>query len=132
MDFTRWLREYGRQDVRVMAVPAWDFVVDGHFHSRMAVMRAVENGFTLVRTAQEGLLSVATAYGRVVAETPSAGGRGALLVADVQAGPGETPYARHGDWFAWGVVIWAGVLIAASIVGTPWRQDKQAAPARVR
>lgn len=132
MDFTRWLREYGRQDVRVMAVPAWDFVVDGHFHSRMAVMRAVENGFTLVRTAQEGLLSVVTAYGRVVAETPSAGGRGALLVADVQAGPGETPYARHGDWFAWGVVIWAGVLIAASIVGTPWRQDKQAAPARVR
>jgi apolipoprotein N-acyltransferase len=125
MDFTGWLREYGRRDARVMAVPAWDFVVDGHFHSRMAVMRAVENGFTLVRTAQEGLLTVATAYGRVVAEMPSAGGRGALLVADVQAGPGETPYARHGDWFAWGVVIVTGVLMGGTIVRggsrTKWR-----------
>jgi apolipoprotein N-acyltransferase len=130
MDFTRWLREYGRQDVRVMAVPAWDFVVDGHFHSRMAVMRAVENGFTLVRTAQEGVLTVSTAYGRVVAETPSAAGRGALLVADVQAGPGETPYARHGDWFAWSVVVAAGLLIAGSILRPgPQRRNPQAAAA---
>jgi apolipoprotein N-acyltransferase len=79
----------------------------------------VENGFTLVRTAQEGLMTVATAYGRVVAEMPSAGGRGALLVADVQAGPGETSYARHGDWFAWAVVIVTGALIVGTIVRRP-------------
>lgn len=123
MDFTAWLRRYGRNDVRVLAVPAWDFVIDGRFHARMAIVRAVEQGFTLVRSAQAGLLTVSTAYGRVIAETPSAPGRGALLVADVPAGPGATLYTRRGDWFAWSVVGGAFMLLVA-LVGRGDRSRK--------
>jgi apolipoprotein N-acyltransferase len=114
MDFTGWLQQYGLIGVRALAVPAWDFVVDGRFHSRMALVRAVEHGFALVRSAQEGLLTVADAYGRIRAQRPSAGGAGAVLVADVPLGPGATIYTGIGDVFAWLVVAELIVLLVAA------------------
>jgi apolipoprotein N-acyltransferase len=116
MDFPSWLRAYGRADVRVMAVPAWDFVVDGRLHSRMAVVRAVENGFALVRTAMEGRLLVTDAYGRVIAEDRTDGKPEALLVTSAPPGPGTTFYARTGDWFGWLSVAALGALVAASLL----------------
>jgi apolipoprotein N-acyltransferase len=115
MDFPSWLRAYGRAGVRILAVPAWDFVVDGRLHSRMAVVRAVENGFALVRSATEGRLLVTDAYGRVIAEERTDGKPEALLVASVPAGPGTTFYARTGDWFGWLSVAGLAALLAASL-----------------
>jgi apolipoprotein N-acyltransferase len=114
MDFSGWAQQYGVIGVRALAVPAWDFVADGRFHSRMALVRAVEHGFALVRTAQEGLLTVADAYGRIVSQTPSAAGAGALLVADVPLGPGATIYTGIGDVFAWLIVAELIVLLVAA------------------
>jgi apolipoprotein N-acyltransferase len=114
LDFQPWSRAYARSGVRVLAVPAWDFVRDGRLHSRMAVMRAVENGLPLVRAARQGLLTVSDGYGRIVAEIPSSSRPEAMLVQDVSLGPGETFYTRHGDWFGWVCVITALTLLAAS------------------
>ena len=114
LDFPAWLRRYGRGGARILAVPAWDFVRDGRLHSRMAVVRGVENGFTIVRAAQQGLLTVSDACGRIVAETSSGNIPDALLVSDVGPGPGSTFYTRAGDWFAW-VILAAliGLLVAS-------------------
>jgi apolipoprotein N-acyltransferase len=116
MDFPSWSRAYGRAGVQILAVPAWDFVVDGRLHSRMAVVRAVENGFALVRSAMEGSLLVTDAYGRVLAEDRTDGKPEALLVASVPPGPGATFYARTGDWFGWLSVAALGAIVAASAV----------------
>src|SRR5436309_6910844 len=51
MDFPELSREYAADGANLMLVPAWDFNVDGWLHSRMALMRAVENGFGLARSA---------------------------------------------------------------------------------
>jgi apolipoprotein N-acyltransferase len=99
MDFQGWSREYGRRDVHLLAVPAWDFVVDGRLHFRMALARSIENGFAMVRAAEQGLLTVSDGYGRVIASQTS--GPEALLVAEVRPGPGATFYTRTGDWFGW-------------------------------
>ena len=72
MDFPSWSREYGRRGVRLLAVPALDFVRDGRMHSRMAVTRGVENGFAVARAAGQGVVTVSDAYGRVLAEQQSA------------------------------------------------------------
>ncbi len=114
MDFPRWSREYARRGVRIMAVPAWDFVVDRRLHARMAVVRAVENGFTLARVAQQGLLTFSDAYGRILAETSSGNGPDALLTRDLGPGPGGTFYTRFGDWFGWCVVAAAAALVTIS------------------
>ena len=116
LDFTEWSRRYAQQGARIVAVPAWDFVRDARLHSRMAVMRGVENGFALARAAQEGLLTLSDAYGRIVAETTSGQHPDALLVGDLAPGPGATLYTRWGDWFGWFafcaaaiLLMWAGV-----------------------
>ena len=101
MDFPAWSREYGARGVRILAVPAWDFVRDARFHSRMAVLRAVENGFAMARTAQQGFLTFCDGYGRILAERESWSAPDVLVVRDVALGPGHTFYSRFGDWFGW-------------------------------
>jgi apolipoprotein N-acyltransferase len=43
MDFPALSRQYGKDEVGLMIVPAWDFVKDDWLHDRMAVMRGVED-----------------------------------------------------------------------------------------
>lgn len=114
MDFPRWSREYGRRGVRILAVPAWDFVVDARLHSRMAVLRGVEEGFTIARSAQQGNMTFSDAYGRILAEKSSSQAPDALLVANIPGGPGATLYQRFGDWFGWACAIALPALILAS------------------
>lgn len=116
MDFQGWSREYGRSGVRLLAVPAWDFVVDGRFHFRMALVRSIENGFAMVRAAEQGLLTVTDGYGRAIASKTS--GPEALLVADVAPGPGATFYTRAGDWYGWlalGLAVSLGLRSASQV-----------------
>ncbi len=56
---------------------------DAELHRRMAVMRAVEGGFALVRSARNGYLSVHDAWGRLLAEQPSSSTEVALEIVDV-------------------------------------------------
>lgn len=84
-----------------LAQPAWDFVRDARLHARMALVRAVENGFAMARVAQLGLLGSYDAYGRVLKEAPSARTPDVLLVYDLPLGPTErTFYTRFGDVFS--------------------------------
>jgi len=114
LDFPAWSREYGNRGVRMLAVPALDFVKDGRMHSRMALVRGVENGFAVARAAGQGRVTLSDAYGRIVAEKESAvEGR---ATGDLPAGPGATFYTRHGDWFGWTIVSLLGVLLVATLV----------------
>lgn len=109
MDFPDLGRFYAGVDV--MLVPAWDFGVDAWLHSRMAVLRGVESGYSIVRGAREGVMTVSDAYGRVTAEAPS-GPLTAYPVTLHPRGPGPTLYARIGDIFGWAMLGFAGALIA--------------------
>ena len=109
LDFPDWFRAYGRRDVRFLAVPAWDFVDDARLHSRMAVVRGVEHGFTIARSAHLGVVTVSDSYGRILVEQGSAADP--LIVIAAPAGSGTTFYARFGDWFGWTTVLLAAVLV---------------------
>jgi len=89
MDFPRFLRTYARRHIGLLLVPAWDFFADGRLHSRMAIVRGVENGFTVARAASQGMLTLSDANGRVLAEASSAKGQG-HLVGDVPIGSGDS------------------------------------------
>ena len=58
MDFQQFILGYSKQSPAVLWVPAWDFVADGFLHARMAMMRSVEGGFSLVRNARQGRLTI--------------------------------------------------------------------------
>jgi apolipoprotein N-acyltransferase len=101
MDFPRLSREYSAKGVGLLLVPAWDFTVDAWLHGRMAVMRGVESGFTIARSAKQGLLTVSDDRGRILAQQDAATVHFASLLATAPVRHGDTLYARWGDWFAW-------------------------------
>ena len=54
MDFPELSRRYAAEGANLLLVPAWDFNVDRWLHARMAMLRAVENGFALARAGRNG------------------------------------------------------------------------------
>jgi apolipoprotein N-acyltransferase len=105
MDFPRTILADAKYGIRLMGVPAGDFGKDAWLHARMAIMRGVENGFAIVRAANEGLLTASDAEGRVIAENNSASSGMTVLIASLPPGPGSTLYTRIGDAFPWFVII---------------------------
>ncbi len=105
MDFTPLSRQYGKRDVGLMLVPAWDFNTDRWWHGHIAVMRGVEDGFSVVRAAKNGYLTASDDRGRVLAETRSDSAPFATLLAAVPVSHDRTLYLFLGDWFAWLSVI---------------------------
>jgi apolipoprotein N-acyltransferase len=101
MDFTRLSRRYGLVGVGLLLVPAWDFRVDRSWHGHIAVMRGVEDGFSVARSAKTGYLTVSDSRGRIIAEARSDSARFATLLADVPVEHHSTLYQLLGDWFAW-------------------------------
>lgn len=115
MDFPHLSREYGEDGAGLLLVPAWDFVIDGWLHNRMAVMRGVESGFTIARTAKQGLLTVSDDRGRLLAQASSSGLPFSSLLATAPVWHDMTLYDRWGDWFAW-LNIAALVALLASLI----------------
>jgi apolipoprotein N-acyltransferase len=101
MDFTPLARENGNAGVGLLLVPAWDFNIDRAWHGHIAIMRGVEDGFTVARAAKGGYLTVSDTRGRILAETRSDSAPFATLLAEVPASHTRTLYLLLGDWFAW-------------------------------
>jgi apolipoprotein N-acyltransferase len=119
MDFPALGRRYATRGADALLVPAWDFDRDAWLHARMAILRGVESGFAVVRSARQGLLTVSDRHGRVVAVTASGSAPVASLTAHAGIGPGRpTVYARVGDVFGWFCVIASAAAWAASLRGT--------------
>ena len=117
LDFPSPSRDYGAREIGLLAVPAWDKVIDGRLHGRMAVVRGVEYGFVVARAAKQGLLTVSDERGRIVAEKRSDAAEVATLVASVPLPRGATPYRLAGDWFAWLAVLGVGGILAGLVRG---------------
>jgi apolipoprotein N-acyltransferase len=107
--------EYGEAGTGLVLIPASDEDADGWAHSRTALIRGVENGFSVAWSAARGTPMLADAQGHVLAETHTGDRPFSVVVADVPAGAGKTPYARFGDWCAWlcGLLALTGIAVAA-------------------
>src|SRR6185436_11090443 len=109
-------REYARSGVQLMLVPAWDFTVDDWLHSRMAVVRGVEGGFAIARSAKQGQMTISDNRGRILAQQQSSDS-GSSIVGSVSPAPEKTIYARWGDWFAWANLAASLYLIGTAFYG---------------
>jgi apolipoprotein N-acyltransferase len=96
-----------------MLVPALDFGVDGWLHSRMAVLRGVESGFSVARSAAFGRLTLTDDRGRVLGETSADSAPFAALVAPIPVRHDPTLFDRFGSWFAWLDLAALACLLAA-------------------
>jgi len=127
MDFPELSRQYGAKGVALLLVPAWDFAVDGWLHGRMAIMRGVESGFTIVRVAKQGLLTVSDDRGRVLADADATTAPFASLFATAPVRHSNTLYTKWGDWFAWLNILG----LAAILLSGRKKRDPAGRPRRV-
>jgi apolipoprotein N-acyltransferase len=116
MDFPQLSREYAAEGANLLLVPAWDFNLDRWLHARMAVLRAVENGFALARSARNGLLTLSDNRGRIIVEAATVPGRFVSISGKTNVTREKTFYTRMGDWFAWLCVAIFVILLAFQLL----------------
>lgn len=103
----------------LLAVPAWDFGGDDWSHGRISIMRSVENGVPLARSAREGLMTLNDRYGRIVAVARVEGPL-KTLIGDLplDGRGGNTVYDRIGDIFGWLCLVFGIALTALTFFKT--------------
>jgi apolipoprotein N-acyltransferase len=107
----------GRNGTNILLSPSLEYRAIDPIHAHMAIYRAVENGVTLVRQADNGFSFVADPYGRVFAAADHFSASERVVVAQVPVRSSVfTIYPYTGDLFAWlamagfvGTAIWAVV-----------------------
>ena len=87
-------------------------------HLRIARMRSIETGRTMLRATNTGVTAVVDPHGAVVGRLPSFSA--GVLEASVRGHEGVTPYVRAGNL----PVVAAAMLVAAAAVGFACRRPK--------
>ena len=104
-DFPQLLRQTGRRGTDILLLPAGDWKAIAPFHSYMAVFRAVENGFSVVRQVNHGQSLAADPYGNLLASASFFAAADKTLVAYLPTRRVPTVYNRIGDAFAYVCVL---------------------------
>lgn len=125
MDFPQMLRGDAREGIGLMLVPAWDFDRDARAHAQMAFLRGVEGGYSIVRSARNGWVSVSDDRGRVLARASTADAPLAVAIAPVSLSPIPTLYLTIGDALGWATAVLSALLIGWALVR---RRDRREPP----
>jgi apolipoprotein N-acyltransferase len=98
-NFTDLARAYGRDAMPLVVVPTndWPSIRFAHFDN--ARLRAIENGYAIVRAASNGFSAIVSPRGEVLLSEDHIEFGRKLIVDEVPLGDGSaTLYARLGDW----------------------------------
>jgi len=117
LDFPWLIRKVGLQKAALLMAPSDDWHAIEQTHAHMAVFRAIENGFSLLRPANNGISEAVDPYGRVRAISVASETGQPPMIADLPIQRVGTLYARMGDWFAWCCV--AGMIWFIALTGVP-------------
>jgi apolipoprotein N-acyltransferase len=98
----------------IMLAPGWDWPEEGYNHTlKAARLRAIENGYSLVRSDYWGVSGAFDPFGRVLAMQDTTSGKPYAMLVDVPMKGVTTLYALAGDWFGW--LCAAGALALCAI-----------------
>lgn len=110
-DFPAVMQQLGRAGVDILLSPAHDWEEISPLHGQMSAFRAIENGVTVIRQADEGWSVVTDPLGRTLASMDHFTSDARLLTASVPVKGVWTLYPVIGDAFGWLAV--AGFLALA-------------------
>lgn len=108
----------GRNGTDILLSPSLEYRAIDPMHAQMATFRAIENGVSLVRQADNGLSIVTDPYGRTLAAMDHFATEERVMVAQVPSKGVVTIYSLIGDTFGWlAVVGFAAVAVAGVVRG---------------
>ena len=113
-DFPPLMRKAGKKNADLLVLPSGDWPEVSPFHAEMAKIRAIENGFALLRPVSNARSIACDAYGRIVASKEFSKKGITSLIVDLPLNGAPTIYTSLGDILpvVCGLVI---VMIAATI-----------------
>ncbi len=115
-DFPSLIRQAGQKHADIFLLPSGDWKEISPYHAQMAIVRAVENGFSLFRTVS-GAFSIACDYhGRIIATKNYYDKGDKVLVAYLPQQGIQTIYSKIGDCFVTICAIGFVILIAFAFV----------------
>lgn len=113
MDFPLFIRQAG--DIDIMLVPAFDTEKISPYHTQGALLRGVENGFSVIRQCNKGTSIAADYHGNILACQDFFTTSERVMISDVPTKGISTLYEKTGEWlFIPGIVI---VLVLALVCG---------------
>jgi apolipoprotein N-acyltransferase len=92
-------------------------------HNDMAILRSVENGVVLLRSANTGISMIVDQYGRVLNEKPLF--VQATIVSMVTVSPINTLYRRIGDTVPVASLLLTTVLLVVTFLKARWQETGQ-------
>ena len=101
MDFPSFINQTGKKDIDIMLVPAHDWKMIDQYHSNMAKLRAIENGFSMVRCTGDGITLVTDYHGKTLGQLNSFNTKENIMISDVPIKGTVTLYTKTGDIFVW-------------------------------
>jgi len=116
MDFPNFLLQAGRKHADLMVVPENEYPEIDPMHSRMALYRAVENGFNLLLHASQSLSLACDYQGRVYGLMDHYHASDRVLVAQLPTSGVSTIYSRSGYLFPWICIVGFGLLLLTRLL----------------
>ncbi|GAA2682265.1 nitrilase-related carbon-nitrogen hydrolase [Nonomuraea recticatena] len=119
-DFPWLVRQAGRANVDVLLVPSSDWGPIGPVHADMAVIRAIENGVSILRPTRRGISIAIDSQGRTLAMADYFVGDDQTMTVSMPTAGTPTPYAVAGDAAGWASI--AGLVILGGVALLPRRR----------
>ncbi|HVO74815.1 MAG TPA: nitrilase-related carbon-nitrogen hydrolase, partial [Ignavibacteriaceae bacterium] len=114
-DYAGFIRQAGQNKADILFLPANDWKAIDPIHTYMAIMRAIENGFSIVHPAGQGLSVAADNLGRIISSMDFYTTSEQVMYSDVPIRGSRTIYALIGDAFAW-LCIAGFTAVTASVI----------------
>lgn len=108
MSFPSYIRQAGQQRIDLMLGPSYDFPKSV---TPLYYLRAIENGFSFVRSTYNGISYAIDYNGHILAIMDSEKSKDGMMVVDIPIKGIRTFYSRWGDWLGWACVLGALVCV---------------------
>lgn len=116
LEFPAYVREAGKKQADIVLSPAFDFPgITPITYNQM--LRAVENGFSVVRSVNNGLSVAIDYYGRILSSMNYFTTSNEIMYADVPTTGTRTLYTQIGDIFVWLCIAGLVSFVVVSING---------------
>ena len=100
-DFPYLMRQAGKKEADIVLLPSGDWREISPYHAYMAKVRAIENGFSLLRPVSGAVSIASDYYGIIKGRNEFSPADENVLVSHLPTKGVSTVYALMGDWFAW-------------------------------
>ncbi|HEX4851722.1 MAG TPA: nitrilase-related carbon-nitrogen hydrolase [Puia sp.] len=117
--FPGFIRQAGKNGVGIMFIPANDWKEIDPIHTYMAITRAIENGFSLVRPAGNGLSVATDNRGRIISRLDYYHTEEQVMYADIPSSQSKTIYVSLGDFFPWCCLVGFLIFFVKMLIKNP-------------